>query len=69
MMAAWCVVTGKGSGLYLYQLHRVDTDKSFGEMQTFCGVIISAAFEEHHPRPWNLCKACRRVLERREREA
>jgi len=65
MMNAWCEVTGRGSGERLDDLHRVDTERPVGQLQTFCGVIISAAFRVHHPRPGSLCRPCRRAAERR----
>lgn len=56
----WYEVTGRGSGVKLDGVHRADVERPFGEMTTFCGVVVSAAFPAYRPRPGELCRACRK---------
>lgn len=58
--AGWCEVYGRGSGRRLEGLHRTDTDRPFGKMTTFCGVIVSAVFPAHKAPPEERCKPCSR---------
>ena len=37
----WCEVTGRGSGVALDGVHHVDTARPYGQMTTFCGVVVS----------------------------
>lgn len=60
MMQGWYDVTGRGSGRRLADVHRVDVDRPFGKMLTFCGVGISSAFRKHYPRRGTECRACRK---------
>ncbi len=59
-MPDWCVVTGLGSGKYLDGVHRVDVNRPFGKMTTFCGIVISSAFRESRPHPDSQCRVCSR---------
>ncbi len=59
-MPDWCEVTGRGSGRWLEGIHRVDVERPYGKMTTFCGVVISSAFRAESAHPSRRCRACRR---------
>lgn len=56
----WCEVTGRGSGMALDGVHHVDTARPYGQMTTFCGVVVSVVVPAYRPRPGSTCRACRR---------
>lgn len=56
---SWYEVVGRGSGAKLTAVHRVDVERSFGKMSTFCGVVVSVAVRVR-PRPGSHCRSCRK---------
>lgn len=65
----WCEVTGRGSGRKLDGVHKADVERPYGQMVTFCGVVISAAFPVYRSHPKVRCKPCSRRIMRRDLHA
>ena len=46
---AWCEVYGRGSGQRVPGLHHAHTERPYGQMTTYCGVVVSSVFPQTRP--------------------